>query len=53
MSGSGYLPLYGQVGQICNPIIRGLINYYGRFNSSAILGGLDHIKLAFGALGNL
>ncbi len=25
----------------CNPIIRGWINYYGRFNSSAMFGILD------------
>ncbi len=28
----------------CNPIIRGWINYYGRFNPSAMFGILDHIN---------
>jgi len=28
----------------CNSIIRGWINYYGRFNPSAMLGILDHIN---------
>jgi len=28
----------------CNPIIRGWINYYGRFNPSAMFGILEHIN---------
>ena len=30
--------------QECNPAIRGWVNYYGRFNPTAMLGILDHIN---------